>query len=205
MYSKDLYTSYPFTYEFAQYVTLSPNYTSISNSLIELLMYYSTGTDEGFSGQTFIYLPCRSARFLINNGNLYYYILKSDIYFDLSQLQYEDVVISSIKYLVSQDILNKEVAPWLFISSFLLQSSSFFQQKLIFHLKEEKSVEDQKKSIIYGLIGNLERTSSFSNEKYSKNTILNILNFLEVDSNQAKLITKKYISVFTDPSILIVF
>lgn len=120
-------------------------------------------------------------------------------------MQYEDVVISSIKYLVSQDILNKEVAPWLFINSFLLQSSSFFQQKLIFHLKEEKSVEDQKKSIIYGLIGNLERTSSFSNEKYSKNTILNILNFLEVDSNQAKLITKKYISVFTDPSILIVF
>lgn len=209
----DLYTNYPFPYSFASILMDTFPTALASKSLKELLflvclisfdknMIKLFSQDEFFN-QHYDTFFCMDAYFVIKNGVLYYFDSKSKNYFNLENLNYSDILISSIMYLVMQNQKECKFIAWLSIHEFLLKFKSSDTKSLCFFLKETLCMKNERTGCIRSLIYVLRE--NINKKKYSKQNILLILDLIGIDFNKANLITTKYISIFNKPSLLINF
>ena len=209
----DLYTNYPFPYGFALILTEKFPTAIASKSLKELLflvcllsfdknMIKFFSQDEFFN-QHYETFFCMDAYFVVKNEVLYYLDSKSKNYFNLENLNYSDILISSIMYLVIQNQKECKFIPWLSIHEFLLQLKSSDTKSLCFFLKETLCMKNERTGCIQSLIYVLRK--NINKKKYSKQNIIAILDLIGIDFNMANLITKNYISIFNKPSLLINF
>jgi hypothetical protein len=209
----DLYTNYPFPYYFALILTQTFPTALASKSLKELLflvclLSYDENMNElfcqdEFFNQHYDTFFCMNAYFVVKNGILYYLDSKSKNYFNLENLNYSDILISSIMYLVIQNQKECKFIPWLSIHEFLLQLKSSDTKLLCFFLKEILCMKNERIGCIKSLICILRK--NINKKKYSKQNILAILDLIGIDFNKANSISKNYISIFNKPSVLINF
>ena len=209
----DLYKDYPFPYNFASALLYQSPTAIASKSLKELLFFvcfvsFDENTNEAISEDNFLTedqetFSCLNAYFVVKNGVLYYLDFHSEIYFNLENLNYQDIIISSIMYIIVQNEKQRKFIPWLAIHEFLLKLKTPYSKSLCFFIKKTLCMKNERANCIKYLISVLQ--SNTEKKKYSKENIISILDLIEIDFNKANLITKNYISIFNKSSLLIDF
>ena len=162
----DLYENYPFPYDFALSLLYESPTTLSSNSLKQLLfftcflsLYENTNEvvseDEFFNKNQEIF-SCMNTDFLVKNGVLYYFDFDSDIFFSLENLNYLDIITSSLMYIVVQHQKEGNFIPWLAIHEFLLKLKSSYTISLCFFLKKKLCMKNERINCIQSLINALQ-------------------------------------------------
>jgi len=204
--SDDLYNNYPLSSYFANSISCQPH-LSLKVSSLEELLFQDPGlqVSEELDGN-FLSLSCFSSNFILKENTIYYYDSESRTYFNLEEIPYSDIIVSSILYVVKKHDLDC----WWAVSKLLLKS--FFKDKLSFYLKKENLLLKYRENFILGLIDSFEEielTKSCGlltkNKKYSKKRILNILTLLDVNESEALSLIDKYQSISSDSYVIIDF
>jgi len=154
----DLYSNYLFTYDFALTLVIQSSTILSSNSLKTLLffvcfIFFEENTTELLSQNKFFTrdqetFSCMDTYFIVKNGVLYYLNFKSKIYFNLENLNYHDIIISSIMYRIVQYEKKGKFIPWLVIHKFLLQLKSPYTKSFCYFLKKTLCMKTQREICI---------------------------------------------------------
>jgi len=217
------FESYPFSYDFAVQFLVHPQlvmeFTNFEEFLQEIYMIENGNIIENgkiinilnsekplveylglidHSNKGFLkFFGFNGEEFLLINEICYYSNLKSNIYWNLKGLKFDDLVIASIIYVLSVDLKKQQyTSHWGSVIQFLLESP--FYKKLIFFLKKQNFLRKDKNNIMIGFIKTLEIQNRFKKKKYKKQQLIDLFEFLEIDKNISKLIIKNYLSVFND-------
>jgi len=134
---------------------------------------------------------------------LYYteYDGSENVYINLSDLSYQDIIVSSVSFAIYEDIKKNEYTFfWLPTIQLILRSD--FSDKLVYVLKQKKLAEKYKENIIIGYLDFFHMYKDIFDYPFPKKGLLNLFDLVEISENKVGSIIEKYL-VSNDSTILI--
>jgi len=147
----NLFLQYPFSITFAEKLTLRSMQATGCFSLEELA--------RTIEGETTLYpsfccFSLYNENFETVNNTLFY--IKNNRYFNLENITYEEIILSSLIYVLKSELKTKNTSTyfWRFLAEFVLESD--FSNTLVSILKQEEFIKNYKKQITSNFVDFLE-------------------------------------------------
>ncbi len=214
--SEDLYKLYPFPYKFAYQLFImdffpfgpysSAQFLLNCDSVLKLLIFCAANQEDiNLKKENFLFYSNPhdyEGSFFIKNEILYYFPRGNDVYFNLNELKYHDLMVSSILLVFPNVLQTDKSTAWNHLYTFLLES--YYEETLYRHLKQKNIFKHHRDDSIKYLIHFLNEEPR-RKKKYEKKTLLNLLNLFNLEMNlvPTKNLIKNYVSVFKKPNVFI--
>ena len=186
----NLFLQYPFSITFAEKLTLRTMEAIGCFSLEELAR---TIEGETTLYPSFCWFSVYDEEFETVNNTLFYY--KNNRYFNLENITYEEIILSSLIYVLKSELKTKDTSTYFqrFLAEFVLESD--FSNTLVSILKQEEFIKNYKKQITSTFVDFLENKNKLSHKevnKIDKKNLLNMFEILEICSQTAESLIEQY-------------